>query len=45
MFHQFSWFVENLDDINKKIWPTLAKNVSRKILNGVNQKFHKVSRH
>ena len=45
MFHQFSWFFENLVDIIKKIWPTLAKNASRKILNEVNQKFHKVSRH
>ena len=45
MFNQFSWFFENLVDIIKNIWPKLTKNTLRKILNEVNQKFYKVSRH
>ena len=45
MLHQFPKFFENLVDIIKKTCPKLAKNDSRKILNEVNQKFHKVLRH
>ena len=42
MFHQFSWFYENLVDLIKKTWPKLAKNASQKILKACVRYFHQI---